>query len=100
MTDDALAAAQAAALEARAAVTQIFAHVRECERRYQELNGQYERMNEKLDRLIEQGGIAKGRSEQNAMLLGGLPNAFWVAVISLLSGGVVSLATMLLKPHF
>lgn len=97
MNDDVMAVAQSAALEARAAVTQIFAHERDCERRYQETSAQMERMNSKLDELVRQGGIATGRAERNRDLLGGIPNAFWALIISTVGGGVVAAVVFFLK---
>lgn len=100
MPDDAMAAAQAAALEARAAVTQIFAHIRDCERRYQDSTVQMQRMNDKLDTLIEQGGFSRGRSSATLTLFGGIPNAIWSVVMSLAFGAVGTfLAMQYIKTH-
>lgn len=92
---DALSVAQAALVKASEAMVQIAAHERECARRYEESAAQTVRTNEKLDTLIEQGGLARGRAEKNKELLGGIPNAFWVAVISLVSSAFVAGATFL-----
>lgn len=94
---DALSVAQAAQLKAIEALTQVAAHERECARRYQEQARAQEEMNEKLDMLLEQNNLARGRAERNQVLLGGIPNAFWVAVIALGSSGFVAFATIVLK---
>jgi hypothetical protein len=94
---DALSIAQAAARDATTALTMVSQHEKECARRYQDTAIQMAAMDEKLDRLLDKSAIQQGRQEQNRVLLGGIPNAFWATAIALGSGGVVALLTLVLK---
>lgn len=96
---DAMSVAQAAALDARTAMTQIAGHERECARRYAESATALATVDQKLDSLLEQSGIQRGKSEANRALLGNIPNALWQVVIAGCGAGAVVLATQLLKGH-
>lgn len=91
--------ASTALVEANRAITMVTSHLQECARRYADGAKALDDLNRKVDMVLEQMALARGKAEANRVLLGGIPNAFWAAVIALASGGVVALSTMLLKPH-
>lgn len=114
---DALSVAHAALLKATEALSKVQSHEQECARRYSEnaaaligIKADTQRRHEEnaetlgemkrdIRELLDQNNAAKGRAEQNRVILGGIPNALWVAVISLLSGAVIAVGTWFLKQH-
>lgn len=99
MTDAALSTAQAALSKSIEALTQVQMHEKECARRYQEAATAMGLVHAKLDTLLEQQHIQRGKSDQNRVLLGGIPNALWASIIGACVAGAAILGGLLTAKH-
>ena len=94
---DALSVAQAAQLEARAAMTEISAHQRDCVRRglevqreIGEVKAAVSALDCKIDAILEQLAVARGVATARSAFFGGIPNAFWDITVKLIMMAVVA----------